>query len=479
MSPIMGKEAVQAHFDEIARDYDYWKQKNAYYYDTIKAFLARIIPPGSRVLEVGCGTGEILDTMRPSRGVGIDISAEMVKIAATKFPQHIFIHSSIEDLQLDEQFDYIILVDVVDHVYDVMDVFKSLYKFCKPDTRVILTTISPWWEPVLSFMEKIGAKMPEGPHNFIDKWHLRKIFEMMDFTVSYSGFMLLFPKRIPVLSYLANSLGVRIWGLNRLSAAQYMIIQPAVKNETDLGYGCSVVIPCYNEEDNIEEAVRRVPLMGKETEIIVVNDGSKDGTAQKVRDLQKEIPHLKLIDYSPNQGKGVAVRRGFEAATQEVVMVLDADISVPPEELPRFFDPLNKGICQFVNGTRMVYPMQDQAMRTLNLFGNKLFGFIMSFITQQSLTDTLCGTKALYKKDLSRIRWGLDKWGDYDLLFGAARMGSRIMEVPVHYMSRKSGESKMKTLRHGMHLLGACFKGFRELIFVPRKELYCQQSNDV
>lgn len=472
MKYIMNKEVVQEHFDEIAPNYDYWKRKNSYYYSTIKAFISRIIPPGNSVLDIGCGTGEILAAMRPSRGVGIDISKEMIRLASEKFPQYTFIHSPIENLQLDEKFDFIIMVDVVDHVYDVMDVFKSLYKFSKPTTRIILTTINPWWDPILSLMEKIGAKMPEGPHNFIEKDYFRKIFEMLDFRVSYSGFMLLFPIRIPILSYLANSLGVRIWGLNRLSAAQYMIIQPTAKNETNLGYGCSVVIPCHNEEDNVEEAIRRIPPMGKGTEIIVVNDGSTDNTTQKVKDMQSKFPNLKLIDYSPNRGKGVAVRKGFEAATQEVIMILDADISTPPEELPRFFEPLNKGICQFVNGTRMVYPMQKQAMRTLNLLGNKIFGYIMSFIAQQNLSDTLCGTKAMYKKDLKNVRWGLDRWGDFDLLFSAARMGSKIMEVPVHYMSRKSGESKMKSFRHGAHLLWASLKGFRELIFIPRKEFY-------
>lgn len=465
MSPIMAKESVEEHFDEIAPNYDYWKKKNAYYYSTIKTFISRIIPEGSSVLEVGCGTGEILATTKPQRGVGIDISKKMVELASQKFPQYTFIHSPIEDLQLGEKFDYIVMIDVVDHVHDVMDVFHSLYRFCHSETQVILTTINPWWDPILSVMEKFGAKMPEGPHNFIEKRNLTKMLELMDFSISYSGYMLLFPKKIPVLSFLANSIGTRMWGIQKMSAVQYMLIHPMVKNDIDLRLGCSVIIPCYNEQDNIEEAIRRTPQMGRETEIIVVNDCSTDNTAQKVRDLQSRYPNLKLVDYSPNRGKGYAVRKGFEAATQEVLMILDADISTPPEELPRFFDPLNKGICQFVNGTRMVYPMENQAMRTLNLFGNKIFGFIMSFVTQQNLTDTLCGTKAFYKKDLKMIKWGLDKWGDFDLLFGAARTGKKIMEVPVHYMTRKSGESKMRSFRHGVHLLRACYLGFKELVF--------------
>ncbi len=468
----MSRESVERHFDDLALRDDYWKRKNAYYYSTIKAFVSRIVSPGSSVLDVGCGTGEILAATEPSRGVGVDLSGKMIELARQKHSQHTFIHSPVEDLELNETFDYIIMVDVLDHAYDLMKVFQRLSRFCKPTTRIILTTGNPWWEPVYSLLEKIGAKMPKGPHNAIEKGNLRQIFQMMDLKINYSGFMLLFPRWIPVLSYLANSLGVRIWGINRLSAIQYMIVQPTAKNENNLGLGCSVIIPCYNEQDNIEQAIRRVPSMGACTEIIAVSDGCTDGTVQKVKDLQREIKNLKLIEYSPNRGKGHAVRKGFEAATQDVLMILDADISTPPEELPWFFAPLNKGICQFVNGTRMVYPMQAQAMRTLNLFGNKLFGYIVSFIMQQSLTDTLCGTKAFYRKDLPRLRWGTDKWGDFDLLFGAARMGSKIMEVPVHYMTRKTGESKMRSFRHGVHLLMACVKGFHWMIFIPRRDFY-------
>ena len=333
MTFIANRESVEKHFDGIAPDYDFWKEKNSYYYSTIKAFISRIIPPGRSVLEVGCGTGEILATMKPKRGVGIDISKKMVDLASQKFPEYTFIHSPIEDLQLDEKFDYIIMVDVVDHVYDVVDVFKSLYRFCKPTTRIILTTINPWWDPVLLFMEKIGAKMPEGPHNFIEKGNLRRIFEMMDFVVSYSGFLLLFPKRIPWLSYLANSLGVRIWGVNRLSSAQYMIIQPTAKNENNLGLGCSVIIPCYNEQDNIEDAIRRIPLMGKETEIIVVNDGGTDNTVQKVKELQDKYPNLKLVDYTPNHGKGYAVRYGMARSKGDIIAFMDSGMDLHPNGL--------------------------------------------------------------------------------------------------------------------------------------------------
>lgn len=459
------KEDIQAHFERIAPEYDRWKKKNPYYYRCLREFVCRLIPQGSRVLEVGCKTGDILAAVKPAYGVGIDVSAAMVRLAQKKYPQYTFVNTSIEDFDSDEKFDYIILINVFDHVYDVLDVFENLSKFCHSTTRVILTTVNHWWDPVLDFFEKIGAKMPEGPHNLIEKRILARIVELTDFSISYNGYLFLLSKYIPVLSFLANSIGVRIWGLNKLSVLQYMILQPSTKKAVDLNLGCSVVIPCHNEEDNINNVINRVPQIGKTTEIIVVNDGSKDNTGGVVKDLQKDYPQLKLVEYPNNRGKGYAVQQGFAAATQEILMILDADMSVPPEELPRFFEPLNRGLCQFVNGTRLIYPMEQKAMRTLNRIGNKIFSFILSFIIQQNLTDTLCGTKALYRSDYKRMKWGLDRWGDFDLLFGAAKMGNRIMEVPVHYMSRRSGRSKMKSFQHGLHLLQACFLGFKELLF--------------
>ena len=228
--------------------------------------------------------------------------------------------------------------------------------------------------------------------------------------------------------------------------------------------GCSVIIPCYNEEQNVEEVVRRIPAMGTYTEIIVVNDGSTDETADIVMRLKREHSNLKFIDYSPNRGKGFAVKRGFDMATQDVLMILDADMSVQPEELPRFFDLLTGGTCSFVSGARMIYPMQGKAMSPLKLFGNKFFAFIASIIARQRLTDVLCGTKALYKKDYRHIKMGRDRWGDLDLLFGAARLGNRIVEIPDRYVARRTGFSKMRPFRHGLHLLWICLRNALEPI---------------
>lgn len=463
------REIVKEHFDRIAPDYDAFKRRNKYYYDHIKAFVRRHVRPHSRVLEIGCGTGEILSQTQASRAVGIDISGEMIKLARAKFLDLTFIHSSLEESELKEKFDFILMTDLIHHVYDVMSVFEKVHTLCHPQTKIIVTSINPWWDPFFKFAERFKLKAPDVPLNYFDRRNIGKILELIDFHISQTGYLLLMPFYVPILSFIFNSLGVRIGVLNKFSSVYFMVIQPTIKNTTDLGFGCSVVIPCHNEEGNIIEAVQRIPKMGRRTEIIVVNDGSTDETVQRVRSIQGQNPDLKLIDYSPNRGKGHAVKIGFDTASEEILMILDADMTVEPEELPRFFDPLNKGLCQFVNGTRLIYPKEGQSMRFLNQLGNKLFSLLMTFLTNQTLTDTLCGTKALYKTDYKYVKMGLDKWGDFDLLFAAAKAGNKILEVPVHYKSRKAGISKMRAFRHGVHLLQACVRGFKELVFISIK----------
>jgi glycosyltransferase involved in cell wall biosynthesis len=233
--------------------------------------------------------------------------------------------------------------------------------------------------------------------------------------------------------------------------------------ERDQPLSCTVVIPCYNEEGNIEECVRRVPRMGRETEILVVDDGSQDRTAEIASRLEQTVAGVRLISYRPNRGKGHAVKVGFEAARGDVVMILDADMTVIPEELDRFFQPIQEGKAEFVNGTRMLYPMEGGAMKLLNFWGNKMFGILISLIIGQRNTDTLCGTKAMLRRDFAHVPMTDPSWGDFDLIFGAARLKLKTVEVPIHYRSRRAGESKMKAFRHGWKLLKVCWRGLREL----------------
>ena len=226
---------------------------------------------------------------------------------------------------------------------------------------------------------------------------------------------------------------------------------------------CSVIIPCYNEGDNIGNCIKRLPRMGEFTEAIVVDDGSADDTAAKADPGLNHDIEVKVISYKPNRGKGYAVKSGFNSAKGDVLMILDADMSVMPEELPGFFNLIQSGSADFVNGTRLLYPMERKAMPWLNYLGNRFFTAALSWITGQKITDTLCGTKAMLKKDYQKIQMEDISWGDFDLLLGAAKLGLKISEIPVHYKARVAGESKMKAFKHGWILLKICLKALWEI----------------
>lgn len=232
-----------------------------------------------------------------------------------------------------------------------------------------------------------------------------------------------------------------------------------MKKTANKKYSVSVIIPCYNEEGNIENCIKRVPKLGNNTEIIVVDDGSKDKTAEIAKKLQKKYSNLRLISYSPNKGKGNAVKVGLDAGKNDILLILDADMAVAPLELPKFIKPFEEGKARFTNGARFTYKMEKGAMKPLNMIGNKLMGMMFSLALGQKITDTLCGTKVLFRKDYKKIGISKDDpWGDFSLIFGAAKSGLKIYEVPVHYKRRVAGQSKMKLFEHGMKLFKVWYK---------------------
>lgn len=221
-----------------------------------------------------------------------------------------------------------------------------------------------------------------------------------------------------------------------------------------------IIIPCYNEEGNIKECVERIPKMPWDTEIIVVNDGSKDGTVDVVKDIMKKRRDVKLVSYEKNGGKGYAFRKGLENSSSDVVVILDADITSPPESIPEIVKPIFEGGADFVNGSRLIYPMEKGAMKLLHIPGNKVFVLLVSLIIKQKLTDSLCGFKA-FKRKMLLGKLKEDGWPDFELLIKAKRNGLRISEVPIYYRARKAGVSKMKTFRHGYRMFKMLWRSVR------------------
>jgi SAM-dependent methyltransferase len=456
--------------DSIASERDRWIRDNSYYYDRIKRLLRFIIEPGKRVLEVRCQTGHLLAAVKPSFGVGAEISENLVAVARKNHPELQFIHCDPEDVDLGQEFDYV----VVSHIFDTVDIQTTLDRVrahCKPETRVLVINYNASWEPLLRLAGAMGLRSPCVEPNWISDEDLRGFLRLSSLRPLRTHQILLFPKYIPLISWFLNDIVARLPGLRRLCLIQVLVARPepvAVKEEEA---SVSVIVPCRNERGNIQLAVERIPEMGKKTEIIFCDDKSTDGTADEVRRMQVMYPdrEIRLLD-GPGVCKAENVWTGFRAAKGDVLMILDADLTVMPEELPFFFRALLTNRGEFINGSRLVYPLPKAAMKFFNRLGNKVFGWVFSYLLKQRFKDTLCGTKVLWRKDWLRIEkyigsWGVrDLWGDYELIFGASKLHLEILEVPVHYQERLFGVTKMtRVLSNGVRMLGICRGAWRKL----------------
>ena len=252
-------------------------------------------------------------------------------------------------------------------------------------------------------------------------------------------------------------------------AKKRVVADPAVKTN----YSTSIIIPARNEEGNIKQAFERIQRIGKSTEIIFVEGNSSDNTAEEIDRQIKAHPHQKAIHLvQSGKGKGDAVRLGFSKAKGDILMILDADLTMAPEDLPRFYEALSDGAGDFINGVRLVYPMEKQAMRFLNLLGNKAFTLIFSFLIGQPIKDTLCGTKVLWRRDYQKIAdnrqyfGDFDPFGDYDLIFGATKLNLKIVDMPIRYRERTYGTTNIQRWKHGWLLLKMVLFAARRLKFI-------------
>ncbi len=471
---------VEAFYDALGPTRERWIVRSRYYYDTILRLLQGIVPPGRRVLEIGCGTGHALAGLRPAVGVGVDLSAAMLALAQEKYPTLEFHHQAGEELSLPAHevrggaggFDFVTMVNVVGELADVLGAFKRLRAVVRPQTRIVIVYYNHLWEPLVGLAAALGLKLANPTQNWLSLPDLRGFLHLAGFEVVKAGARMPCPKYIPGLAPLANDVVGRLPLFQRAGFIHFVVARPREPlPKPPREYSCSVVVPCKDEEDNVAAIPARVPHMGRFTEIVFVDDRSTDRTAARVRETMAAHPDRRItLVPGPGEGKGAAVRAGLAHATGDVFMILDADMTVMPEDLPAFFEALTENAGEFINGTRMVYPLNPQAMRTGNVLGNKAFAAVFTFLLEQRITDTLCGTKAVMRDGYARIQevrdefGGVDRWGDYDWLFGAARSNLKIVELPVHYIERLAGESKMtKRVRHGVVMLRMCWVALRKL----------------
>lgn len=454
-----------AHWDGIARKRDQWDGLGTWYHNRLTDIYRFHVTPNQRVLEIGCGDGRLLASLNPSCGVGIDFSGEMVRRAQQKYPDLQFIHADAHDLsQIDKKFDVIILSDLVNDLWDVQRVLEQVKLLCHPRTRMILNFYSRLWQAPLSLARQFNLATSNLYQNWLTPDDINALLVLAGFETIRSSREILFP--LPLGGF-ANRFLVRLWPFNQFALSNFVVARPAAQPAEKPVV--SVIIAARNEAGNIKALFERTPQMGRETEIVFVEGHSRDDTYGAIeREMAAHPSTPSLLFRQPGIGKADAVRVGFEKARGDVLMILDADMTVPPEDLPRFYEALVTGKGEFINGVRLVYPMEKEAMRPLNFLGNKFFSLAFSWLLGQPIKDTLCGTKVLWKKDYEQIAANrsyfgdFDPFGDFDLIFGAAKLNLKIIDLPIRYRDRTYGSTNISRWKHGLLL-------FRMVAFAARR----------
>jgi len=467
------REERRRHWDAVAGSRDRQRGWGGYYHQRLREIYGFIIPAGMQVLEIGCGEGELLAALQPSRGVGVDFSSGMLERAKERYPGLDFVAADAHALGIEGEFDFIILSDLVNDLWDVQTVFGEIGKIAAPSTRLVINTYSRLWELPLAAAKSLKLATPSLAQNWLTCTDIDNLLHLAGFEVIRHWEEILFPLDWPVVTSLGNRYLIKLWPFNIFNLTHFIIARWASPAPPALEPLVSVVVPARNEEGNIRKILQRTPEMGRGTELVFVEGHSTDNTYGAIEAALREYPARRcLLFRQDGQGKGDAVRLGFRKAGGDILMILDADLTVPPEDLPRFYNVLVSGQGEFANGVRLVYPMEKEAMRFINLLGNKFFSLAFSWLLGQPVKDTLCGTKALWRRDYERIAAGrsyfgdFDPFGDFDLLFGAAKLNLKIRDVPIRYRERTYGATNIRRWRHGWLLIRMMLFALRRMKFV-------------
>ena len=462
----------------VERNLDRFTRLNRTYYQDLHRIHRLLVPERSRILQIGCGNGDLLASLNPDVGVGIE-SNPALAAAAQERHQDLKIHQidagiiSQQALNNPGTFDVIVLTNILNTLPDVQDLLQRLEAFCHERTRLVISFHNWLWQPALKAAEKAGLRQQQPPESWLTPNDVRNLLDLSGWEVLKSGHRCLLPRHIPLLTPLLNRWGSQLPLLEQLGLTHWMVARPIRQQPQQPSV--SVVIPARNEAGNIAAAIDRLPPLGSSTEVIFVEGHSSDHTwdeIQRVCSTYTGPMQLRCFQQT-GKGKANAVWLGFEEAKGDILIILDADLTVRPEDLPRFIEALAIGRGEFVNGCRLVYPRSDAAMPPLNTAANRTFAALFSWLLRQRLKDTLCGTKAIWKKDYENLKRGrayfgdFDPFGDFDLLFGASKLNLKIVEVPVRYQERTYGSSNIAHVKEGLILARMCAYAARKLRFIP------------
>lgn len=464
------------YFEKLAPGRIRIRKKHSFYWDDITYFCNYFSHESLSVLEIGCGTGELLNEIKGNVKTGIDFSPSMIEQARKQFPHLDLRVMAAEALNLQQQYDLIILSNLIGYVSDIQHVLEQLHRVCHERTKIIITYHNHLWEPLLRLAEWLGLKTKAPVQNWLTKDDMKNLLMLAGFDCYRQTGRMIFPLNIPLLSPLLNKFIGKLPLFKFFAITGYAFARPAPTLSSEKSsekFSVSIVIPARNESGNIENGLLRIPQFGKWQEIIFVEGNSTDDTWKKIQEVHQKYASTYRIKIARQDGKGKAdaVRKGFSIAEGDILMILDADLTVPPEDLPKFYNAIATGKGDFINGSRLVYPMEKQAMRFLNMLGNKFFSRAFSWLLEQPFKDTLCGTKVIFRNDYDRLVTNrkffgeFDPFGDYDLIFGAYKLNLKIVELPIRYRDRTYGSTNISRFKHGLILLRMCLFAARKIKF--------------
>lgn len=432
---------------------------STYFYQLLYGYISVYVRPGDRLIEI--------DPTADPAVMPVDSGKFFTRPPASSGYEGFSCFTTYDDIKKASP-DYLLLNGCIHYQRDIHVFFKQLHGACNPGTRLIITYYSKLWQPFFQLATKLGMRKNVPELNWLAKEDVLNLLELADFEPLIDESRVLFPLYVPIISNLINRFLAPLPLFRIFNMLHIMVARP--RFAAPLWHpSVSIVVPARNEAGNIEDAVTRLPEMGPDDELIFVEGNSTDNTWETIQQIKDKYPEKNIvIARQDGKGKGDAVRKGFSLATKEILMILDADLTVPPESLPLFYEMLVQDKGEFINGSRLVYPMEDKAMRFANIIGNKFFALSFSFVLGQRFKDTLCGTKVLTRANYHKIAaqrsffGDFDPFGDFDLIFGAMRLGLKIREVPISYRERTYGDTNIQRWRHGIILL-------RMLIFAARK----------
>jgi len=453
------------YFDWVAEHNERVRRIQGSFHKQLREWHKQKIPANSRVLEWGCGAGDLLESLSPGYGLGLDVSTGMVAKAVAKHVQKshlVFRQGDVQGEKISEAFDFIVLSYLTGYLTDIEQALRNLHSASHARTRLVVTSLNNFWLWPLLWAQWLGLVTSQPLSNWLSTADMVNLLELAGWEVVEKSSQQWLPFNIPFITPFFNRFVARLPGLRMFGITLTFVARPAQRKPViDGPVSCSVVVPARNEAGNIRAALERIPVLGRQTEVIFIEGNSKDDTWEVI---QREIaaytgPHRVKALKQPGRGKWDAVRAGFEVAIGDVLVIQDADLTAPPEDLPKFYNAMAHGVAEFCNGSRLVYPMEKQAMRFLNFMGNKFFALTLSYVLGQPIKDSLCGTKMILRSDYIRLMQRIevlgdfDPFGDFNLLFGASLLNLRIRDIPVRYKDRTYGETNISRFKHGWLLL--------------------------